>query len=157
MTHPNAESIRRFYDSFNKRDGAGMTACYHRDVQFTDEVFPDLRGARAGAMWEMLCERASDLKIEARHIQADDRVGTAHWEAWYTFSATGRKVHNVVEADFEFSDGKILRHHDHFDFWNWATQALGPVGQFFGWAPFVRNGVRARAAKGLAAFIAKRS
>ena len=41
--------------------------------------------------------------------RVDDRGGSAHWEAWYTFSATGRKVHNVVEANFEFADGRVLR------------------------------------------------
>src|SRR5262245_55215628 len=115
--HPNAELIARFYRSFASRDGRGMAACYHPAVEFSDEVFPDLRGAQAGAMWQMLCDRAADLKIEARDIEADDAAGRAHWEAWYTFSATGRHVHNRIDARFEFRDGKIIRHRDTFAFW----------------------------------------
>ena len=42
--------------------------------------------------------------------------GSAHWEADYTFSATKRKVHNVVDARFELRDGLIVKHTDVFDF-----------------------------------------
>ena len=89
--HPNALLIRRFYVALANRDATGMAACYHPAVQFSDEVFPDLRGTRAGAMWRMLCERGKDLKIDSHAIEADDRTGRASWEAWYTFSATGRR------------------------------------------------------------------
>jgi len=132
-----------------------MAACYHPDVTFSDEVFTDLQGERAVAMWRMLCERAKDLKVEFRDIEADDIAGRAHWEAWYTFSATGRRVHNKIDARFEFRDGKIFRHRDSFDFWAWASQALGPMGRLLGWTGFVRNRVRSQAAKSLAAFIRK--
>lgn len=133
-----------------------MAACYAPDVHFTDEVF-DLRGSRAGAMWEMLCERAADLKIEARDIQADDRTGTARWDAWYTFSATGRTVHNVIDARFEFADGKIIRHEDRFDFWRWARQALGPAGLLLGWSGVLRNRVQQKAARGLDKYLSSRA
>lgn len=151
--HPNAESIRRFYTCFQTRDGAGMVACYHPDIHFSDEVFPDLRGARAGAMWRMLCERATDLKIEFRDIEADDRSGRAHWEAWYTFTSTGREVHNVIDAQFQFERGKIVRHQDSFNFWRWATQALGPMGRFLGWSGFLKHRVREQAARNLDVFV----
>lgn len=87
--HTNAELIKKFYTSFANRDPAGMAECYHSKVEFSDPVFPDLKGSRAAAMWKMLCERGKDLKIEFRDIDADDSSGRAHWEAWYTFSATG--------------------------------------------------------------------
>src|SRR5688572_17862405 len=128
--HPNEAVVHRLYSCFQRRDGSGMAACYHPDIHFSDEVFPDLRGARAGAMWMMLCERAKDLRVEVRDVAADDRIGSAHWEAWYTFTATGRLVHNVIDARFEFAEGLIVRHQDSFDFWRWATQALGPAGRF---------------------------
>jgi ketosteroid isomerase-like protein len=153
--HPNAELIRRFYACFRARDGAGMAACYHPDVRFSDEVFPDLRGGRAGAMWRMLCARSTDLAVEVRDIEADDRSGRAHWEARYTFTATGRSVHNVIEAHFEFDAGRVTRHRDSFDFHRWAAQALGPLGRLLGWTPFVKNRVRRTAARSLDAFIRK--
>ena len=153
--HPNEALIRRFYEAFARGDGAAMAACYAPDVHFSDPVFTDLRGARAGAMWKMLTGRAADLKVEASAFRADDRAGSAHWEAWYTFSATGRAVHNVIEARFEFRDGLIVRHADTFDFWRWTRMALGLPGVLLGWSPLVQNKVRGQAAKGLDAFLAK--
>jgi ketosteroid isomerase-like protein len=154
--HPNAELITRFYTAFRNRDANGMAACYHPDVKFSDEVFPYLNGTRVGAMWQMLCERGKDLKIEFRDIEADDSTGRARWEAWYTFSATGRSVHNRIEARFEFLDGKIIRHCDSFDFRAWASQALGPVGKLFGWSNRLKRRVQSQAADKLEAFIKRR-
>jgi ketosteroid isomerase-like protein len=154
--HRNAELIRKFYTSLGNRDARGMAACYHPAVRFSDEVFTNLEGARADGMWQMLCERGKDLKVEFRDIEADESVGRAHWEARYTFSASGRPVHNRVEARFEFRDGKIISHRDTFDFWAWASQALGPIGRLLGWSTFLKNRVRKRAAKGLAVFLGER-
>lgn len=130
-----------------------MAACYHPAVRFSDEVFVDLDGARAAGMWRMLCERGKDLKIEFRDIDANDSTGRAHWEAWYTFSGTRRRVHNRIDARFEFKDGKIIRHRDSFDFRAWARQALGPIGLLLGWSGFLRNRVRSQAARNLTAFL----
>lgn len=153
--HPNAALIERFYQSFQKKDATGMAECYHPDVHFSDPVFPDLRGPRAGAMWKMLCSRGADLKIEFSGVEADDTKGRAHWEAWYTFSKTGRKVHNKIDAEFEFRDGKILRHTDRFDFWRWAGMALGPVGKLLGWAPPLKNAIRGQSDKLLESYLRK--
>lgn len=150
----NAELIERFYAAFARRDGAAMAACYHPEVHFTDEVF-DLNGADAGAMWRMLTSTGKDLQIEASGIEADEHSGRAHWDARYTFSATGRKVLNRIDASFEFRDGLIVRHVDRFDFWAWSRQALGLPGWLLGWSDYLRAKVRAKAAAGLAAFKAK--
>jgi ketosteroid isomerase-like protein len=154
--HPNAQVIRKFYTAFANRDAAGMAACYHSSVTFSDEIFTHLEGARATGMWRMLCERGKDLKVEVSDVEADEAVGRARWEAWYTFSKTGRPVHNKIEARFEFRDGKIIRHRDRFSFHAWARQALGPMGRLFGWTPFFRNRVRAEAERNLDAFLSKR-
>ncbi|HVT37003.1 MAG TPA: nuclear transport factor 2 family protein, partial [Nevskiaceae bacterium] len=115
----------------------------------------DLHGPRAGAMWQMLCARAKDLRVEASNISADDRRGSAHWQAWYPFSATGRRVHNIIDADFEFRDGLIVRHVDRFDFHRWAGQALGLAGKLLGGTSLLQNKVRAQAAAGLDAWLQK--
>jgi ketosteroid isomerase-like protein len=153
--HPDAEVIRGFYAAFQRRDHASMAACYAPDATFSDPVFGDLRGARVGAMWRMLCERASDLRVEASGIEAGEGRGSARWEAWYTFSATGRPVHNIIQASFQFQNGRIVRHTDRFDLTAWARQALGLKGLLLGWTPFVQNAIRAQAARGLEAFIRK--
>lgn len=154
--HTHAQLISKFYAAFQERDAETMAACYHPEVHFSDPVFPSLKGAEAGDMWRMLCERGADLQIDFRDVAADDASGRAHWDARYTFSATGRKVLNKVDAEFEFKDGKIIRHRDHFSFTQWAGQALGLTGRLLGWTPLVKNKVRRTAAKGLEVFRARR-
>jgi ketosteroid isomerase-like protein len=155
--HPNAKLIEKFYTCFQKKDAAGIAECYHPEVQFSDPVFPDLKGPKAAAMWKMLCERGKDLEIEFSGVDADDSRGRAHWEARYTFLKTGRKVHNVIDAEFEFRDGKIVRHTDRFDFWRWAGMALGPAGKLFGWLPALKNKIRGESNKLLESYIRKQS
>lgn len=149
----NAEVITRFFAAFAKRDWAGMIACYHPEISFRDEVF-SINGKRAMAMWRMLCEGGKDLRVEASRISAEGDKGRAHWDAWYTFSATGRKVKNVIDADFKFKDGLIISHRDAWSFWRWAAQALGLAGIFLGWMPRLQQTVQGKARANLDAFIA---
>jgi ketosteroid isomerase-like protein len=153
--HPNQRLIERFYQAFKGRDGRAMGACYHDQVHFSDPVFVDLHGEQARGMWRMLCERGKDLVVEASRIEANEERGIAHWDAFYTFSATGQKVHNVIDAEFRFQDGLIIDHRDRFDLYRWARQALGIKGLLLGWAPPVQNAVRKQAMKGLDAFLKK--
>ncbi len=147
--HPNAELITRFYEAFAQRDGASMAACYTDDASFSDPVFPGLEGVEPGAMWRMLTEQGKDLQITFSDVQADDTSGSAHWEATYTFSVTGRKVHNVIDAKFRFRDGRIVEHRDHFDLYRWTRMALGPAGLLLGWSPVVQGPLRKKARAGL--------
>jgi len=146
------ELIERFYRAFDEGDGATMAACYAPDVRFSDPVFPDLRGARAGAMWQMLTAGPGDLSIELLEHEAGETQGSAHWQARYTFTETGRPVLNDIQASFRFDDGLIVEHHDEFSFHRWARQALGPVGLALGWTPLVRSAVRRKAAARLAKY-----
>lgn len=148
----NEALITRFYEAFAARDPEGMAACYADDVRFSDEVFPDLEGARAKAMWRMLCERGKDLTLTFSDVEADesaDATGTARWEAVYTFAATGRKVRNRITASFRIRDGRIVEHRDRFDFWAWSRQALGPAGWLLGWTPLVKRKVQRTAGRQL--------
>jgi ketosteroid isomerase-like protein len=153
--HDNAALLTRFYTAFAERDGDAMAACYHPDAEFSDPVFPELKGKEPGAMWRMLTARADDLVVRFSGIEADDASGKAHWEADYTFSATGRFVKNVIDAEFTFEDGLIRTHVDTFDFYRWSRMALGPTGLFLGWTPIVKNKVRGQAGAQLQKFIAK--
>ena len=155
MAHANDELIERFYAAFNARDGDAMTACYAPDARFSDPVFTDLKGDEPGAMWRMLTGRAEDLEVQLAEHEADDERGSAHWLADYTFTSTGRKVHNDVRAEFRFADGLIAEHRDAFSFHAWSRQALGPVGLALGWTPIVQGRVRREARAGLDQFLAK--
>ena len=151
--HPNAAALTHFYEAFARRDHAAMGALYVADPTFEDEVFR-LRGRDVAAMWHMLAENARDFALTFRDVHADDASGRAHWEATYTFSATGRRVHNVIEAEVTFRDGLIATHRDRFDFGRWSRQAIGLPALLLGWTPLLRNKVRRTAAKNLAAFVA---
>ena len=130
-----------------------MQACYHDQIVFSDPVFLGLKGNEAKAMWHMLIEAGKDLSIQYKNIQSQDSAGECDWDAHYTFSRTGRKVHNIIHAKFEFSDGKIIKHTDSFDLWRWSGMALGITGILLGWSPLIRTKIRAAARKNLMRFI----
>ena len=155
--HPNAELLKTFYDAFARKDTDTMRSCYADNATFSDPVFPALNGTDIGDMWTMLCERGKDLTLVSSGIEADDNTGKAHWEATYTFAKTGRKVHNVIDAQFQFKDGKIVSHTDHFPFYKWSRMALGMPGVLLGWTPVIANKVRSEAAKGLGQWQAKQT
>jgi len=133
------EVINAFYTALGNRDASKMISYYHPDIIFTDPGFGELKGARACKMWQMLCENGKDLKIEFSNIVCDEKEGTAHWEAWYTFSKTGRLVHNKIDATFKFEQGKIIKHTDHFNLHKWASQAMGWKGRLLGGTNFFKR------------------
>jgi len=148
-THPHTEILTRFYTAFAARDHATMAACYAANATFSDPVFVGLQGPEVVAMWRMLCLRAADLRVEFRDLRTDDTSGSAHWEAWYTYSATGRSVHNQIDASFHFRGGLIFSHVDRFSLSRWARQALGIKGILLGWAPPVHRAIRGQARRAL--------
>jgi len=157
----NKQTIERFYGAFAQLDAATMEACYAPDATFDDEAF-SLRGRREiGGMWRMLCEgtkaKGADVwRLSFRDVRADDAGGSAHWDAHYRFSATGRIVDNSIDARFGFTpDGLIAVHRDSFPFWTWSRQALGTPGLLLGWTPVLRKKVRATAAANLANYLAR--
>jgi ketosteroid isomerase-like protein len=149
-----ADVAQRFYSAFSRGDGAAMAACYHPQVRFIDPVF-DLQGPEAGAMWRMLTSQAREFSLEYKILDADERQVRVHWEARYLFSATGRRVHNIIESEIECRDGLIIRHHDSFRFWRWSRQALGLSGWLLGWSSGLQHQVQEQAATGLRRWRAK--
>ena len=148
--------IRKFYAAFARNDYVAMQSAYHPDASFSDPVFRDLSSAEVKAMWEMLITASTDLQVTFRNVKADNQVGECHWEARYSFSATGRKVHNIISARFQFLDGQIVRPEDHFDFWRWARMALGAPGLLLGWSPYLLAKVRKKARARLNRFMGER-
>lgn len=144
----------RFYAAFARRDAEGMAACYADDVAFSDPAFPALRGEAARDMWRMLCARGKDLRVQHQVVEStsDGTRCRVRWQAWYTFSGTGRAVHNVIEARITVKDGRIVEHRDDFDFHAWARQALGAPGLLLGWTPMLKRKVQAQAQRALDRF-----
>jgi limonene-1,2-epoxide hydrolase len=146
--------INDFYAAFARLDHATMSHLYAPDARFSDPAFGQLHGAQVTAMWRMLCNAVQDLEVQVRDISANGDRAAATWEARYTFTETGRRVHNIVEAHMTIASGHIVRHDDHFDFWRWSRQALGTTGLLLGWTPLVRIQVRRRARQRLDRFMA---
>lgn len=154
--HTNKALIHRFYQAFQQKDYQTMQACYAPDADFSDPVFQGLNGVEAGYMWEMLIKQGKDLELSYDAVQADEASGSAQWTASYTFTSTKKYVVNHINARFIFKDGLIQSHLDHFDFYTWSKQALGPIGLVLGWTPFLKNKVRGQARENLRRFMAKK-
>ncbi len=150
-------TIRRFYEAFARLDGEAMQACYAAEAQFDDEVFSLQGAAQIGGMWRMLCGATRGNEAARAHWKLDVSnitTSSAHWEAHYLLGASGRRVHNRIDARFEFdAQGLITRHRDRFDFWAWSRQALGTTGWLLGWSPMLRNKVRSMAAENLRRYL----
>lgn len=133
--------IEKFYTAFKNLDAEKMVIHYHDDIVFEDPAFGVLKGEHAKNMWRMLCssQNGKDFKINTSKINCDANKGSVHWEAHYTFSKTGRNVHNKIDAEFELKDGKIIRHVDRFDLHEWSKQALGFKGALLGWSSFFKK------------------
>ncbi len=151
----NEELITHFYTCFKNKDYAGMQNCYAHNASFNDEVFKNLNAKQVKAMWQMLIINGKDLKLEFKNIVATNAIVTAHWDAYYTFSKTGKKVINKIDARFIIENGKIIEHTDSFNFYNWAKQALGVTGLLFGGTTFIKNKVKQSAASSLNSFMMK--
>lgn len=120
--------LTKFYTAFKNLDAETMVSCYHDDIEFEDPAFGKLKGEHAKNMWRMLCQNATDITVTFDSITEN----SAHWEAIYSFSQTGKRVHNKIDAKFEFKDGLIIKHSDDFDIHSWAKQAMGFKGLLLG-------------------------
>ncbi len=157
----NSATIHRFYKAFAVLDAKTMDECYAVDACFTDEVFT-LNGRREiSGMWAMLCDAIKGSgrdvwALEYGQVTSAGDKGSAHWEAHYRFSATGRLVENHIGTQMRFDEvGLIVEQVDHFDFWRWSRQALGAPGFLLGWTSFLKNKVQAQARSNLDKYLAR--
>jgi ketosteroid isomerase-like protein len=137
--------IEKFYTAFLKKDFRAMTECYHTDIEFEDPVFGKLKGKDASKMWEMLLTRSKDLTVTFSNATANGQKGSVNWVAHYTFTRTGNKVINNIQASFEFKEGKIHKHKDSFNLTTWFVSAFGWKGYLFIALPFLRKKFQERA------------
>lgn len=152
----NEALITKFYTAFQNKDVSKMQECYSDQATFSDAIFRNLNATEVRAMWSMLIKSGKDMRVEFSHVRTEEHGAKAHWDAYYTFSATGRKVLNKVDASFIIENGKIVKHIDQFDFYTWSKQAMGLAGFLLGWTSFLKNKVRKQASAKLAAYMAKK-
>lgn len=154
----NKDLISKFYTSFAAANVEGMVECYHSDIVFTDPAFGTIKGDDAKNMWRMLISRGDgQTKIEFENVEANEKTGSANWRAEYNYGPNKRKVINIIKAQFEFQDGKIIRHIDDFDMWKWSKQALGASGYLLGWSSFMQNQIQKKTGGMLKNFSEKRN
>lgn len=154
---PNEQIIEEFYSGFAAANSDTMNSCYHPEVVFQDPVFGVLQSQDVRDMWEMLIAKSGgNIAIKFSNVVSVGNTGTTNWTADYVFSSTNRKVHNVVQAQFEFKDGLIFRHVDSFDLYAWSKQAMGLKGTLLGWTPFFKRKIQQTALQNLRAFQRKK-
>lgn len=151
----NEKIIHQFYSAFQQKDYKTMQNSYADNAVFNDSVFRSLDAKQVRAMWQMLISGSKDMAMTFGNIKEDGNKVTAYWEAHYTFSATGKKVINKINAEFEIENGKIVKHTDSFDFYKWAKQAFGAGGFLLGWTNSFKEKVRQTAKKKLDQYLEK--
>jgi ketosteroid isomerase-like protein len=147
-------TIQALYSALDRHDGEAAAACYTDDAVFEDPAFGRLEGGAVKDMWRMLAERSDDLAVTlGEHgVTEDGRTGWAHWSATYTFTDTGRKVLNEIDARYTFTDGLISEQVDVFPLRRWGAQALGAKGAVLGLTPLLSRGVQKQARSNLDAY-----
>jgi ketosteroid isomerase-like protein len=141
-----SQIIQSFYQAFADHDVEKMVSYYSDDIEFTDPAFGTLNAERAKNMWRMLVQsqRGKKFDVSFSEVKEDENSGTAHWEAKYKFSQTGRQVHNKIDASFVIKDGKIIKHIDRFNTRKWASQAMGFKGWLLGGTSFFQKKLNAQ-------------
>ena len=147
-------TIQALYSALDRHDGEAAAACYTDDAVFEDPAFGRLTDGAVKNMWRMLAERSADLavKLGDHGVAADGRSGWAHWSATYTFTDTGRRVQNEIDARYTFRDGLIAEQVDTFPLRRWGAQALGAKGSVLGLTPLLSRGVQKQARSNLDAY-----
>lgn len=126
------ETVRAFYDAFEKQDLKSIEQLYSPNVKFQDAIFKyDDRKGTMGMWGNILSDPKTKISFEVHKVEGD--VVTGHWKADY--EVFGRKVHNEIDTRMVVKDGKIVEHRDSFSWDKWAKQAL-PAGGLFTVPPF---------------------
>jgi limonene-1,2-epoxide hydrolase len=153
----NSALIDNFYRAFQRKDYQTMQNLYATNATFSDPVFVNLNSEQVRCMWEMLLTASTDLSITFKNVQDNPVGATCDWEAVYTFTLTGKKVHNIIHAQFVIENGKIVSHRDQFDLYRWSRMAFGFKGLLLGWTSFMQNQIRTKAGNRLTSFMKKRT
>lgn len=138
----NKKIIESFYTAFQNEDSKTMNSFLSEEINFEDPAFGKLKGDDVRFMWQFLTENSKDFSMTFSNIEANEKTGSAFWEAHYTIGATGNKVHNKIHSIFTFKEGKIVNHKDDFDLQKWVKQAFGSTIGLFGGSSFMRKTVQ---------------
>jgi hypothetical protein len=128
--HNNSLLIEKLFTSLDKHDHQSMADCYSSEARFKDIASDLYRRKNIHAMWHMICDGGSNIRVILKTFEADEQAGKAELIDEYTFSDTGNHVTNKITSHFKFEDGLIVEQHDICDAEEWARQALGGLKGF---------------------------
>lgn len=140
------KTIHQLYTSIANRAISNIKTCYAPTARFNDPVFDTLVGNEIPKMWRMLIEKSKgNLEIEYTIIKSNEHKSSVEWIATYTFGKNKRKIRNVIQSEFYFKDGLIIKQNDDFNIWTWSKQAFGFSGFLFGWTGYMQNKIQEKA------------
>lgn len=147
--HPNKQLLINFFTAIQNNNVDALSDCYHDELHYSDDILDDLYGDDARAMlnW-FVSTREQARMLGFRILDVTDRRGRARWEIEYRSARSGRLINREIESEFQFEDGKIIYHHDYFDWGRWARRTFGPYGTHVSWAP-TRDRVRRKVRKAI--------
>ncbi|MBL0387782.1 nuclear transport factor 2 family protein [Tumebacillus sp. ITR2] len=136
--HPNKQLLINFYTAIQNNDVEALSDCYHEELHDSDEILDDLysNDARAMVNW-FVSTREKARVLGFRILDVTETHGRARWEIEYRSARSGRIKRRDIESEFRFENGKIVWHHDYFDWGRWARRAFGPEGTVVSWGPIV--------------------
>lgn len=141
----NNEIVARFYTAFSKLNAAEMLDCYEADILYNDPIFGLLQADKVHAMWQMICNNASNMSCNFGNIQqVDDEYITCNWKTSYFFKPLNKRVVYDAKAYMKIVNGKITEHSDGYRLSTWIRKTYGFPGMLLGWSGFMQKKVQKR-------------
>ena len=95
----------KFYDAFASADVETLKKLYDEKLIFNDEIFVGLNYEETIKMWSSLLIGNKDMSIKYTIKEYSENKVKVEWIADYLFSASRRKVRNVIIANMEIENG----------------------------------------------------
>jgi len=130
-TDPHSLLLVKYLQAIKEQDLKTISSCFHEEAEFYEPAYGKLTGPKIAAWWTFFFAQAKEFHSEFDSLKVNGDKATVHSEHWYYWNATGAGVHNLVESEFDFKDGKIFRQIDNYNLNAWAFQAL--ESKFMGW------------------------
>ena len=122
--------VRSFADAFNRRDVAGLVACFTPDARYVDGFYGRHAGAaQLRAMFERMYREGRDYVWTMDAVVESPTRAMAEWTFSYVVSdalprSAGRRIRFRGMSVFELAGGKIAAYRESFD----TGQALLQLG-----------------------------
>lgn len=123
--HPNAETVRRAYDAFNRADMETLTETFHEDACWHTPGRSPIAGDHEGrdAVFAQFGRYGGDtggtFRATLKTVLADDEgrvIGIHHNSA----EKDGKRLDTKCCIEFALKDGRIVHGREHFyDLYNW--------------------------------------